>query len=139
MADHVREVDPDRISSRYPPLADPLASSIATHQAEAMVAAWRRGERPKAEEFLARVPGLGEEAALRLIYEEICLRQEAGLEVDPDEFVSRFPRWRAELEVFFECQRLFQLPTAPAVFPEAGEFLGGFRLLAELGRGAAGR
>src|SRR4051795_3973016 len=100
MADQVRDLDPERVTPRYPAVADPLASSIATHQAEAMVAAWRRGERPRAEEFLARVPGLGEEAALRLIYEEICLRQEAGLEVDPDEFVARFPRWRAELEVF---------------------------------------
>ncbi len=51
-------------------------------QVDEMVAAWRRGERPLAEEFLARHPELGEDAAIRLIYEEVCLRQEAGLAVD---------------------------------------------------------
>jgi hypothetical protein len=64
--------------------------SLVSRQVEAMVAAWRRGERPTAEQFLARHPDLGTEAALRLIYEEFCLRQEADLEVDPAELVGRF-------------------------------------------------
>jgi hypothetical protein len=53
--------------------------------------------------------------------------------------LGRFPRWRAELEVLLDCQRLLQLPPTPADFPAVGEVLGGFRLLSELGRGAAGR
>ncbi len=58
-----------------------------------MVAAWRRGERPPAEEILARHPELGDDAAIRLIYEEVCLRQEAGHQVDPAEIARRFPQW----------------------------------------------
>jgi eukaryotic-like serine/threonine-protein kinase len=115
------------------------SGSLATHQVEEMVTAWRRGERPLAEAFLTRHPELGDEAAIRLIYEEVCLRQEAGLEVNPAEIVRRFPKWQAELEVLLDCHRLMQPAPAPAVFPEVGEVLGGFRLLAELGRGASGR
>ncbi len=115
------------------------SGSLATQQVEEIVAAWRRGERPLAEEFLARHPELGDEAAIRLIYEEVCLRQEAGLEVNPAEIVRRFPKWQAELEVLLDCHRLMQPAPAPAAFPEVGEVLGGFRLLAELGRGASGR
>ena len=77
-------------------------------QVDEMVAAWRRGERPLAEEFLARHPELGEDAAIRLIYEEVCLRQEAGLAVDREAIARRFPRWREELEVLLDCQRLME-------------------------------
>ncbi|MBV8313750.1 MAG: tetratricopeptide repeat protein [Planctomycetaceae bacterium] len=115
------------------------SGSLATEQVEAMVAAWRRGERPQAEVFLARHPGLGDEAAIRLIYEEVCLRQEAGLEVDPAEILGRFPKWRAKLEILLDCHRLMEPPRSPAATPDEGEVLGGFRLLAELGRGASGR
>src|SRR3954466_2045895 len=91
---------------------DPEAGSgtvtLATQVVEAFVAAWRRGERPAAEVFLARHADLDTEAALRLIYEEVCLRQEAGMAVDPAEVVNRFPRWRAELEILLDCQRLIQ-------------------------------
>jgi serine/threonine protein kinase/Flp pilus assembly protein TadD len=113
--------------------------SPASHLVEAFVAAWRQGERPAAEAFLARHGDLGAEAALRLIYEEVCLRQEAGMAVDPAEVVGRFPQWRAELEILLDCQRLIQPQRPTATFPEVGEVLGGFRLLAELGRGASGR
>jgi serine/threonine protein kinase/Flp pilus assembly protein TadD len=114
------------------------SGSFATQQVDEMVAAWRRGERPLAEEILARYPELGEDAAIRLVYEEICLRQEAGLEVDPAQIARRFPQWREELELLLQCQRLMESPAAPAEYPLAGEVLCGFRLLAELGRGAAG-
>jgi len=104
-----------------------------------MVAAWRRGERPLAEEFLARHPELGEDAAIRLIYEEVCLRQEAGLVVDHAEILRRFPRWRQELEVLLDCQRLMESKPGGPAFPGEGEVLAGFRLVREVGRGAAGR
>jgi serine/threonine protein kinase/Tfp pilus assembly protein PilF len=117
------------------------SGSLASRQVEAMVAAWQRGERPIAEHFLARHPQLDSEAALRLIYEEVCLRQEAALEVDAADLVRRFPQWKAELEVLLDCHRLMlpQLASVPAAFPEVGEMLVGFRLVAELGRGASGR
>jgi eukaryotic-like serine/threonine-protein kinase len=103
------------------------------------VAAWRRGERPLAEEFLARDPELGDEAAIRLIYEEFCLRQEAGIETDPAEFARRFPKWRAELELLLDCHRMMGPSPALEALPSVGEILAGFRLHAELGRGVSGR
>jgi serine/threonine protein kinase/Flp pilus assembly protein TadD len=117
------------------------AGSLATQQVDEMVAAWRRGERPMAEEFLARHPELSVDAAIRLIYEEVCLRHEVGMSVAPDEVARRFPQWRQELEALLDFHRLIEAKpraTAPT-FPEAGESIAGFRLVFELGRGAAGR
>ena len=118
-----------RRRSRPSPAFDGLSrfdpsGSLATQQVEEMVAAWRRGERPLAEEFLARHPELGDEAAIRLIYEEFCLRQEAGMEVDPAEVARRFPRWRAELEVLLDCQRLMEAGP-PRRLPGGGRGPGG--------------
>ena len=115
------------------------SGSLATQQVDEMVAAWRRGERPLAEEFLARHPELGAEAAIRLIYEEVSLRHEVGLPVDPAEIACRFPQWHQELDVLLDFQQLMESkPTAPA-FPCEGEVIAGFRLVLELGRGTAGR
>ena len=119
------------------PGPDP-ASSLATRHIEEMVAAWRRGERLRVEEILARHPDLGDDAAIRLIYEEVCLRREAGLEVDTAELARRFPQWREGLAALLDCQRLMESALAQVVFPKVGDVLAGFRLLAELGRGAAG-
>lgn len=116
-----------------------LGGSLATEQVDAMVAAWRRGERPLVEDFLASHPDLGDEAVIRLVYEEFCLRQEAGLAVDPAEFVRRFPQWRDELEVLLDCHRLMESGPPPIVLPSVGETFAGFRLLAELGRGVSGQ
>ena len=104
-----------------------------------MVAAWKRGERPPAERFLEGRPGLDDEAAIRLIFEECCLRQEAGMAVDPLELSRRFPGWWPDLELLLDCHRLMGSAEGPAGLPEVGEDLAGFRLLAELGRGAAGK
>jgi serine/threonine protein kinase/Flp pilus assembly protein TadD len=124
-------------SSQWLPRSDATESPV-TGELEAMAAAWRRGERPRAEEFLARHPRLEDEDAIRLIYEEVCLRQERGEEAVSTEILRRFPRWESELALLFDCNRL--LRTSPeAHFPEVGEDLGDFRLLAELGRGAHGR
>jgi eukaryotic-like serine/threonine-protein kinase len=103
--------------------------------------AWERGERPAAEEFLRRHPGLSmqPEAAIRLIYEEVCLRQSAGQDVTIGELVRRFPQWQTELEVLLDCDQLLGAIARPAVLPTVGETLGDFVLLAELGRGARGR
>jgi len=104
-----------------------------------MAAAWARGERLPAEHYLGRRPELRElpEEAVRLIYEEVCLRQQRGEEVSADELACRFPHWAAELTVMLECHRLVEARLAPPQFPAAGELLGDFQLLAELGRGRA--
>src|SRR5262245_8966259 len=84
------------------------AEALAARLVEEMIRRWRQGERLLAEDFLARHPELWEhpEAAADLIYEEVCLREEAGLEVHLEEVLDRFPSWRPELEVLFACQRL---------------------------------
>jgi serine/threonine protein kinase/Flp pilus assembly protein TadD len=122
------------------PLTRAAAEALAAELAEELVRRWRQGERPVAEELLARHPALWQcpEAAADLIYEELSLRQEFGAEVPAEEVLRRFPAWRSQLEVLIDCQRLLaQRPAAPR-FPEAGETLGDFLLLAELGRGAQG-
>jgi serine/threonine protein kinase/Flp pilus assembly protein TadD len=114
---------------------DSLASKLAGEMAER----WHAGERPQAEEFLARHPELcGQpDLVVRLIYEEICLRQEIGQEGASVEVVQRFPQWRPQLEDIL-CHPLPRGLSLPH-FPAVGESLGGFRLLAELGHGIRGR
>jgi serine/threonine protein kinase/Flp pilus assembly protein TadD len=124
------------------PSVESKASATApiTETIEEMAAAWRRGERPRAEEFLARRPDLCEEDAVRLIYEEACLRREAGDVSVSEEICRRFPRWRSKLELLLNCQKwLWAAPPEAADFPEVGQELGDFQLRAELGRGAHGR
>jgi eukaryotic-like serine/threonine-protein kinase len=119
-----------------PPATDP-AERLAAEMADA----WRRGERRPAEHYLERHPELLDppEGAVRLIYEEVCLRQERGEEVAAEELLGRFPHWADELAVLLDCHRLVRTRLAPPQFPEVGETLGDFRLLAELGRGRQGR
>jgi serine/threonine protein kinase/Flp pilus assembly protein TadD len=114
-------------------LVDGLAAEMAD--------AWARGERLPAEHYLDRHPELLAlpEEAMRLIYEEVCLRQELGEEVAAEELARRFPRWAGELEVMLDCHRLVQARLAPPQFPAVGEPLGDFRLLAELGRSTHAR
>ena len=111
-------------------------------QVESLAAAWRRGERPTVASILDKYPDLDDEAAVRLIYEEVCLHRETGLDVATSEVIRRYPRWRDDLEPLLGFDRLIR-PNIPgrsaAPFPEVGERLGDFRLLAELGRGASGR
>src|SRR6266404_9988340 len=84
--------------------------ATAARVIEEMKAAWRQGERPIAEDFLSRYPELCSEPqdAVRLIYEEICLRQECGSEVVSVEVVKRFPQWEAELKFLLDCHGLLQ-------------------------------
>jgi serine/threonine protein kinase/Flp pilus assembly protein TadD len=119
----------------------PPPTDLGDGLAAEMAAAWARGERLPAEHFLERHPGLLDlpEATVRLIYEEVCLRQERGEAVTAEEMAQRFPRWASELAAMLDCHRLVQAHLGPPQFPAAGESLGDFRLLAELGRGTHGR
>src|SRR5262245_52115184 len=125
-----------RSDSRAVPLTQQLgpagADSLVSQLAGEMAQRWRAGERPQAEEFLTRYPELcgQRDAVVRLIYEEICLRQEIGQETASMEVVQRFPQWREQLEDIL-CHPSPRKPLAPE-FPTVGESLGGFRMLAVL-------
>jgi serine/threonine protein kinase len=117
------------------------AETLASQLVGEMIQRWRQGERPLAEDFLTQHPALWNHptAAADLIYEELCLRQEFGPEVPVEQMLDRFPQWRPQLEVLFDCQRVLSPRRALPQFPAAGELLGDFLLLAELGRGAQSR
>jgi serine/threonine protein kinase/Tfp pilus assembly protein PilF len=105
-----------------------------------MAEAWARGERLPAEHYLAcHADLLPAEGAVRLIYEETCLRLERGEEVTAEELARRFPCWANELSAMLDCHRLIQASLAPPQFPAPGELLGDFRLIRELGRGTSSR
>src|SRR5262249_12737906 len=122
-------------------VSDPLIA-LAARLAEELAPSWRNGRPRSADEIIALHPELSRrpDAALRVIYEEICQRQEAGETVKTVEVLGRYPQWQAELAVLLDCHRLLDGPRAlPGSFPKVGEMLGGFRLVSELGRGALGR
>ncbi len=119
---------------------DPVMA-MAAAVAERLAASWRRGVCCRAEEMLAEHPHIAAHprAAVRVIYEEICQRQERGDEPALAELHARFPQWHAELVIMLDCHRIMELAPAGPRFPAVGEVLGEFRLLAELGRGGMGR
>ena len=89
-----------------------------------MAAAWARGEHLPSEHFLDRHPELLEypEEAVRVIYEEICLRQDRGEAVCRTELEHRFPQWTNELSVMLDCHRLVEEQLATPQFPGIGVY-----------------
>jgi serine/threonine protein kinase/tetratricopeptide (TPR) repeat protein len=117
-----------------------LGDSLSARLADELAERWRSAERVPVEELLEEHPEVRDQpgVAVNLIYEEMCLRREHGEEVASEEYYLRFPQWRRPLEMLLECQRLLADEPRPR-FPAAGESLGEFELLAELGHGAQGR
>jgi serine/threonine protein kinase/tetratricopeptide (TPR) repeat protein len=114
-------------------------SAWISAQIELMADAWSHGRQIRAEDLLEQKPGLSAENSIRLIYEEVCLRREAGQDVRTSEVTSRFPEWKEQLEFLLDCDRLLWPLARSAQLPEIGEQLGPFRLVSELGRGASGK
>lgn len=119
--------------------ADGLIERLTSDVQREMLAAWQAGSTILAEQWLDRHPEVKAkpEIAVLVIYEELCLREERGEEVDSAELYRRFPQFREALSVVLSCHRLVHADSA--IFPAAGEEFGEFRLLRELGRGGAGR
>jgi eukaryotic-like serine/threonine-protein kinase len=113
---------------------------LAARLAEEMGRRWQAGDRPGAEEFFNSHPELLDhtDAAIRLIYEEICLRQETGEPISAAGLFRRFPQWREQLKKLLDCHQLLEAPALPSL-PALAEELGDFVLVAELGRGTQGR
>lgn len=114
-------------------------SEWVSRQVRVMADARLRGEQITAEELLVQYPELSAEQAVRLVYEEVCLRRDAGEQVTTTEVLTRFPQWKDELEMLLSCDRLLWPLSRIPEFPEVGEQLGPFRLLSELGQGASGK
>jgi serine/threonine protein kinase/Tfp pilus assembly protein PilF len=106
-----------------------------------MSAAWHAGRQTPAEEWLDRHPQIAARAdrAVRLVYEEICLREERGIPVDSSEIYRRFPQWQNALQVLLDCHRLIEPERVDPTVVHAGQRLGELQLLSELGHGAVGR
>jgi serine/threonine protein kinase/tetratricopeptide (TPR) repeat protein len=117
----------------------PAAEAKVARLTEEMVTAWQQGNCTRAEDYLALHPDLWShpEAAVDLIYEEICLRREYGQEITRAEILGRFPQWQAQLEILLDCQQILEVGSAP-VYPRVGESVGDFHLRAKLGHGGHG-
>ncbi|MFO0845252.1 MAG: hypothetical protein U0797_23195 [Gemmataceae bacterium] len=125
--------------TRTPPPRPPAGPGECL--AAEMASDWARGERRPAEHYLADQPALldSSEVAVRLIYEEVCLRGEGGEGVSAEELGRRFPRLAGELAVMLDCHRLVEARLSPPAFPAPGEGAGRVPpRLRVLGRGARG-
>jgi tetratricopeptide (TPR) repeat protein len=112
---------------------------------------WRRGERPPAEEFLGRRPGLASDAdaALDLICHEILLRCRRGERPTLEEYAKRFPQYAEQLGAHFEVHDAILAevpPTRTEAYaetpfgrpPAETPSVEGYEVLGELGRGGNG-
>src|SRR5262249_50240444 len=102
---------PSRSRVHWPPestLRRDADESWVSRGGDRRAAAWSRGHRVRAAEIIDRNPGIGDEAAVRLIYEEVNLRRESGEDVRTTEVVGRYSRWKDELEVLLGCDRMLR-------------------------------
>lgn len=138
MNDEVLDGFPTRVLRDQPANAQ---EDLIGRLAEEMHRRWQSGDCPRAEEYLQRHPELGDgsEAVLRIIYEEFCLRQEAGEQVAPAEFYERFPHWRQRLKALLDCHHLLvPEPTPLDELAALAQCQGEFTIVGELGKGSQG-
>ncbi|MEO6809374.1 MAG: protein kinase [Isosphaeraceae bacterium] len=109
---------------------------------------WDDHENVPLEWYRDEYPELTDEALVALVYEEFCLREEAGETPSLAEYEARFPPLADRLRRVIDIHGLvgsgqsmsMQLPDLPDVpFPEAGQTIAGFHLVEELGRGSFAR
>lgn len=115
--------------------------ALAERLADELAKRWNVGERPRTEEYLQRYPQLAArpEAAMELIYEEICQARLKDETVSLAVLACRFPQWRQQMETLLACHELLDDTADETCFPRPGETFGDFELLDELGQGAHGR
>lgn len=115
--------------------------ALAERLADELAQRWALGERPSVEDFLTRHPRLAArpDAAVELIYEEMCQAQLNGQSARPSAWYRRFPQWRRQIETLLACHDLLETAGGDRLFPRPGETFGDFELLDEFGRGAHGR
>jgi serine/threonine protein kinase/tetratricopeptide (TPR) repeat protein len=113
-----------------------------------LVLRWRAQEPSPIEAYRESFPELDDESLVALLYEEYCLREDAGESPESTEYQTRFPDLAASFQEVLEIHDLIGRPRAPGstgpgrngvALPEAGQTIAGFRLVEELGRGAFAR
>jgi tetratricopeptide (TPR) repeat protein len=124
-------------------------SSAARALKSEIVARWRQGDPADAAAELDRYPELHQDraAVLDLVYEEYCLRAEAGENLAADDFCQRFPDLAHSLRKLINAHEYLQQnphlwagqQPEPVRWPEPGHVFLGFDLIGELGRGAFAR
>ena len=104
----------------------------------------RAGDDCRAEAVIAASPGLAAdtESTLELVYTEFAVRDELGLNPEPEDWYTRFPALRAELQALFDvhrslCDGVEQSPTA-ADATRPRKLVGEYEILREIGRGGMG-
>ena len=110
-----------------------------------LAAAWRLpGRRPRVEDYVARLPDPGASEAVELIYQDHLLAEIAGLAPIPDDYLRRFPGFADRLAHLFQLHdavdddQLRAWVGEPRM-PEAGDRIGPYSLIVELGRGGFAR
>ncbi len=119
-----------------------------------MALRWETGEKVPAQWYLDRYSDLGEDTIVALVYEEFCLREEDDEHPSAAEYLARYPGVSGSLARVLEIHELVGSGTpatvspnslgdpataGTAILPEAGQTIGGFSLVEELGRGAFAR
>jgi serine/threonine protein kinase/tetratricopeptide (TPR) repeat protein len=118
---------------------------------------WDRGESPRIEDFLSRIPPESPGLAVELIYRRFCLEEADGSAPDSAAYLDRFAEYREPLSRLFRLHdavsgsqvehwaRLDDSTTRDDPFafepelPAAGDQIGPFLLRRELGEGAFAR
>src|SRR5215218_10305085 len=109
------------------------------------ISRWRKGQRPDARGFIEQHPEVrsAQNLVIDLAYEEFCLRQEAGEQVDTEQFLANFPTVQHSLARMLDVHGVMasQSPKIDieAQWPEAGTHWLDWDLIEPLGRGAFSR
>ncbi|MDB5351316.1 MAG: prkC 4 [Planctomycetota bacterium] len=103
------------------------------------------GDRPDVAAYLERFAPLraARERVVSLVYEEYCLREERGEQLDPDVFCARYDPWRDSLLSQLRYHRMLSqavgVTPSTSRLPNVGERFQSFRLGSVLGQGGTAR
>ena len=119
--------------------------SVVRQRVSEAISLWRRGQRPDARAFLEQHPEVrsAQSLVIDLAYEEFCLRQEAGEQLDTERFLANFPTVQHSLARMLDVHEVMGSEGAKidleTDWPEAGTRWLDWDLIEPLGRGAFSR